>query len=284
MSEPGSSNESFSSASERSEHREYAFGALLLSVLLQIDWVPDFLEQTVADIVAFLPRLLGALVILVIGWIIGRVVAAAVRRVVDRAQIDRFVLDTPLGGALGGSEQAVSKTLGMIAAWFIYALAILAAADALAIEILSEWLTRAVSYLPAFIAGVLIIVLGFVLADFVGDMIERTRTTTGTSYTSWFATGVRVFLYFVVITVGLDTMGVDTEILYIFATALAWGLAAAVAIGVGFGVAIALGWGGREYVRENVADWARRARERAPNSAGSSGTGGASRDRDQSGP
>ena len=226
--------------------------------------IPEFLRETVSTIVAFLPRLVGALVILLIGWVLGRIVGGAVKRIVDRAGLDRMVLDTPLGSALGGSERAVSGTLGKIAAWFIYALAILAAADALAIEILSQWLTRAVSYIPAFIAGVLIIVLGFVLADFVGDAIDRTRSTTGTSYTRWFATGVRMFLYFVVIIVGLDTMGIDTEILYIFATALAWGLAAAVAIGLGFGVAVALGWGGQEYVRENIDQWVGRAKERTP--------------------
>ena len=226
--------------------------------------IPEFLQETVSAIVAFLPRLIGALVILLIGWILGRIVAGVVKRIVDRAQLDRMVLNTPIGGALGGSEQAVSGTLGKIAAWFIYALAILAAADTLAIEILSQWLTRAVSYIPAFIAGVLIIVFGFVLADFVGDAIDRTRSTTGTSYTRWFATGVRMFLYFVVIIVGLDTMGVDTEILYILATALAWGLAAAVAIGLGFGVAVALGFGGQEYVRENIDQWVGRAKQRAP--------------------
>ena len=231
--------------------------------------VVEFLESTIAEVIAFLPRLIGAIIILLIGWFLGRLVAGLVKRIVDKAEIDRMVLGTPLGRALGGTERAVSKAFGKIAAWFVYALAILAAADVLAVELLSGWIAEAVSYIPAFIAGLLIIVLGFVLADFVGDAIERTETTTGTSYTSWFATGVRMFLYFVVITVGLGTMGVDTEILYIFATALAWGLAAAVAIGVGLGVAIALGWGGHEYVNDNISKWAGQARQRAPKPSGS---------------
>jgi len=105
----------------------------------------------------------------------------------------------------------------------VYALAILTAADALDVELLSEWIAAAVSYLPAFIAGVLIIVIGFVLADFVADIAAHTETVTETSYTDVFADGLRVFLYFVVTVIGLGTMGVDVQILNTFAQAAAWG-------------------------------------------------------------
>jgi len=103
----------------------------------------------------------------------------------------------------------------------VYALAILTAADALDVELLSEWIAAAVSYLPAFIAGVLIIVIGFVLADFVADIAAHTETVTETSYTDVFADGLRVFLYFVVTVIGLGTMGVDVQILNTFAQAAA---------------------------------------------------------------
>jgi hypothetical protein len=251
-------------AEQGTKHR--ALGGVPIAALLQTDGgiVPDFLEETVAEVVAFLPRFLGALLILLVGWIVGRVVAGLVRRITDATRLDELVLGTPLGRALGGTERAVSRTLGTVGAWFVYVLAILAAADALAIAVLSEWLARAVSYLPAFVAGLLVVVVGFVLADFVGDVIEGTRAATETPYTSWFATGARVFLYFVVLTIGLDTMGVDTEILYIFATAFAGGLAAALALGIGLGAAIAIGWGGHEYVAENIDRWTTGARERTP--------------------
>ncbi|MEA5389155.1 hypothetical protein VB779_20510 [Haloarculaceae archaeon H-GB11] len=130
----------------------------------------------------------------------------------------------------------------------------------LAISLLSEWISTAVSYLPAFIAGLLVVVLGFVVADFIGDAIMRTRAATQTEYTSWFAKGTRMFLYFTAIVIGLDTMGVDVGILFVFANALAWGLAAAVAIGVG----IAVGWGGHTYVQENIDGWMGRASTEAP--------------------
>ncbi|SIR96835.1 mechanosensitive ion channel family protein [Natronorubrum thiooxidans] len=213
--------------------------------------VPDWLQDPVAELVTFLPRLVGALVILFIGWLIGRIAARAVRRLADGIELDRMVLETPLGRILGGTEQAVSSAFGSLAKWFVYGLAILAAANALAIQLLSEWVSTAVAYLPAFIAGLLVIVIGFVVADFIGDVIERTQAAAQTAYANWFANGARMFLYFTAIVIGLGTMGIDVGILYVFARALAWGLAAAVAIGAG----IAFGWGGKDYVADNIDRW-----------------------------
>lgn len=230
-----------------------------LAVLLQVQ-VPEVLDETVQSVLAFLPRLLGALVILVIGWILGVAAGRLVRRLADRVEIDRAVLKTPLGRMLGGTEAAVSKAFGTLARWFVYALAILAAANALAIQLLSEWIATAVSYLPAFVAGLLVILVGFVVADFIGDAMERTRAATRTDYTTWFASGTRMFLYFTAIVIGLDTMGIDVGILFVFARALAWGIAAAIALGVG----IALGWGGHTYVAENIERWMSDASEGMP--------------------
>ncbi|MFC4249519.1 hypothetical protein ACFOZ7_21730 [Natribaculum luteum] len=243
--------------------------------------VPEWLQDPVAELVTFLPRLIGAVVILLIGWIIGRLAAGVVRRIADGVELDRMVLETPLGRMLGGTERAVSGAFGKLAKWFVYALAILAAANALAIPTLSEWISTAVSYLPAFVAGLLVIVLGFVVADFIGDVIERTRAATEMAYTNWFANGARIFLYFTAIVIGLDTMGIDVGILYVFARALAWGLAAAVAIGAG----VAFGWGGKDYVADNIDRWMGRTSsitptESSPRSESPTGSESPGRDRE----
>ena len=230
--------------------------------------VPGFLQDVIANIVAFLPRLVGALVILLIGWIVGAAIGKLVRRVADGLGIDQRARDTPLGRMGGDTSDPVSKFLGKISAWFVYALAILAAANALAIPILSQWIATAVAYLPAFIAGLIVIIGGFIVADFIGDMITRTGTSMNEQYSSMFATGVKFFLYFMAITIGLQTMGIAVGILYVFARAAAWGLAAAIAIGVG----IALGWGGHTYVAENIDRWAGRASQVTPGSQGALGS------------
>ena len=228
------------------------------TILFQLG-VEESFEEMLAAIITFIPRLLGAILILLVGWLLGRLVGSLVRRITDMIEIDRATMQTPIGDMLGGTEEAVSRAFGIVASWYIYFLAILAATNVLGIPVLSQWMDTAVSYLPAFIAGLIIIVIGFILADFVGDTIERTATATRDRTASMFADGTRIFLYFLVIVIGLDTMGVDVGILYIFAGAAAFGLALAIAIGVG----LAIGLGGRDYVDENIDRWMRNARETA---------------------
>jgi hypothetical protein len=217
------------------------------------------IDEVIATVIEATPVIFGAAVILVIGWFVGRIVFRVVANLADRIELDRLVLETPLGRMLGGTERAVSQAFGRVSAWFIYALAILAAAEVLAIDSLSAWLSQAVSYLPSLLAGGLIIVGGFVLADFLADAMVRTEAVTGTGYTEWIAEGARLFLYFVVLVIGLDTMGVSVEILNTFATAVAFGFAAGIALAIG----IAFGWGGKDFVAENIDSWTGRAGDRA---------------------
>jgi len=223
-------------------------------ILLQVDVVTS-VETVVGDVVAFLPQFVGALAILIVGWFLGRVAYRLVRATADRLDVDRRMLRTPIGAMAGGTEQAVANTFGTLAAWFVYALAILAAADVLAIELLSEWIATAVSYFPALLAGGLVIVIGFILADFVGDVVARMETITETGYTDAFADGIRVLLYFVAVVIALDTVGVSTDIIFLFAQAVAFGLAAGLALAIGIG----FGWGSKDYVAENIGSWFGRA-------------------------
>ena len=225
----------------------------------QLDQIIAPFSDAITGIVLLIPRILGALIILLIGWIIGKAVAKLIRRIADAAGLDRRTLQTPLGDMMGGSEDAVASTFGKIGAYYIYFLAILAAADVLNIPLLSQFINDAAAYLPALIAGILIIVVGFIVADFVGDVIARSASTTGSDAGSMLASAVQIFLYFIVIVVGLDTMQVNVEILYIFAGALAGGLGLAVAIGLG----IAFGLGGRDYVANNIDRWAGQASDTA---------------------
>ncbi|ELZ91571.1 hypothetical protein C440_14694 [Haloferax mucosum ATCC BAA-1512] len=222
---------------------------------LQVTLTESIAELTNA-VLAFLPRLAGAILILLVGWFVGSIAARLIARVADRIEVDRAVLETPVGKILGGTEKTVSRAFGTLGRWFVYAIAVLAAADVLAVDLFSEWVSTAASYAPSFVAGLLVIVLGFVVADFIGDAIMRTRAATETSYTSIFAIGARLFLYFTAVVIGLSTMGIDVEILFTIAQAFAWGLAAALAIGVGGAVA----FGARDYVAANVERWMGSAR------------------------
>lgn len=212
--------------------------------------IQDTIDDIIDSAVDFAPRLIGALLILILGLIIGKFLGGVVSRLVRRTGIDRRMRGTRIA-TLFREEDGFSWAIGKIVTWYIYLIAILAAADVLDIAVLSEWLDTAVSYIPSFIAGVLIIFLGFILADYLAMIIRESSVSTRSGMAPLMAAVVQLFLYFVVLTIGLGTMGVDTTILVVLATAFVGALGLALALGIG----LAVGLGGQEYVAAHLDGW-----------------------------
>jgi small-conductance mechanosensitive channel len=115
----------------------------------------------------------------------------------------------------------------------------MAAVNVLGIPMLTAFVQSVVLYIPNLIAALIVLVVGFIFADIVGDLIRRTGTASEVPYMGIFSTAIEVFLYFIVIIIALDQLRINTSIIYVFATALAWGIA----IGAGVGLGVAFGFG-----------------------------------------
>jgi len=113
--------------------------------------------------------------------------------------------------------------------------------------------------MPSFIAGVFILLFGFIIVDYFADFFRTFGREAKIEFTAIIANGLRLLLYFVIIIISLSVMQIDVTILYIFATALAWGIA----VGAGAGIAIAVGWGFKDVVREKADKWIKTATEAA---------------------
>jgi len=204
-----------------------------------------------ATIIDMLPKIAGTIIVLIIGWIVGRIIGKGVSQVLDRVGVDDALRKTVIGKALERSGVTVVRFFDLIIRWFIYLIAVFAAADILDIAVLSGFMKTVVEYLPSFIGGVFILIFGFIIADFVGDAFASIGKEAKMAFSGIFATGLKLLLYFVVLTIALDLMRIKVEILYVFANALAWGAAMGIAVGLG----IALGWGFKDVVAKNANKW-----------------------------
>ncbi len=198
------------------------------------------------------PAVLGAIIVLIIGWVGGRVLGRGLSKVLDKVGVDDALRKTAIGKAMERSGMKIVRFFDLLIRWFVYLIAILAAVDILQITVLSTFMSTLVQYLPSFIAGLFIIILGFIAADFVGDSLKAVGKEAKLEFSSIAADGIKVFLYFVIIVLGLSVMKIDVQILYIFANAAAWGTA----LGIGAAIAIAFGLGFKDYIRKNAENWA----------------------------
>ena len=217
------------------------------------------LEDLWNTFVVMIPGIIGAIIALIIGWIAGRALGKGVSMILDKAGVDDALRKTIIGKSIEKSGITCVHFFDLIVRWFIYLIAILAAASILNIAVLSDFLNNVVSYIPSFIAGVFILLFGFIIVDYFADFFRTFGREAKIEFTGIIANGLRLLLYFVIIIISLSVMRIDVTILYIFATALAWGIA----VGAGVGIAIAVGWGFKDVIRERADKWIKTATEAA---------------------
>jgi hypothetical protein len=213
--------------------------------------IEDFFVNLWAQLNSMAPNIIAALVVLVIGWIVGRLTGKLVSGFFKRIGLEKTLRETVVGRAMERSRLTVIQFFDIIIRWAIYFGSILIAIEMLEIPAFTNIADSILVYLPHFIGGIFILIGGLIISDFLGDIIETVGEEAHLVYSSVMGAAVRFFLYYIALILSLTVMKIDVFILQIVAIAIA----ITVAIGVGGAVAIAFGFGLREYVAKNAHVW-----------------------------
>jgi hypothetical protein len=136
--------------------------------------IGDMFSNMVGDIIAAIPSVIAAIIIILIGYGIGIVVGKAVNRIIEKLGIERGFEQTTAGQAFRNAGLDLSNFVGAVLKAFITILAVI-----LAIEILNvggtigNYLAAIADYLPRLLGGILIIVFGIILVDFLATFIGK---------------------------------------------------------------------------------------------------------------
>jgi hypothetical protein len=208
--------------------------------------VGDSVQTGLDGFFGFLPKLLGFLVILVIGWIIAKVVKGVVTKLLERVGVDRALHSGTAGQYVNRAAPDLkpSSTIGALAFWFIFLGALAIAVSQLGIAALDNFVAAIGAYLPNIVAAVLIFVIAGVVAAAVGGLVARTMgdTPTGKVVGSVVPVLVMAIATFMI----LNQLQIATEIVTITYAALIGGVFLA--------MALAFGLGGREVAGRMLSD------------------------------
>jgi hypothetical protein len=207
-----------------------------------------YIEDAIGDTVAFLPKLVGALIILLIGWLAGRMLGKYLSKVLDRVGVDDAIRKTSIGQNIEKSGLSLVRLFDLLIRWFVYLIALMGATNVLEIEFLSTFMDRLVSYIPNVAAFLIVLMGGFVLVDFFADFVHKFGSASEIGLMGPAVTLLRIFFSFVVVVLALTQLKIDLEIIYTFVKPVAWG----VGIGVGAAIAIIFGFGLRDRSKEMV--------------------------------
>ncbi len=129
---------------------------------------------------AWLPNLVGALVILLVGWIVARVVKAIVVRGLEAVGLNRVVTKGRVGEFLTRVVHNPAELVGVVAFWLVFLGAISLSVTALGIDALTAFVASIYAYLPHVIAATLIFVVAVAISGAVAALVARVMGDTPT--------------------------------------------------------------------------------------------------------
>lgn len=204
----------------------------------------DTLGQVLQDVIGFLPQMVGAILLLGLGWLV-----AILARVASLRLIKGLGRLTQRFGIGNQRELQVSDAVASVVAGIVYWVVILlflsAVSGVLGLTLFTGWLDKLVTHLPNVFAGILIIFAGLVVGKLVHDTIQTAAIGVQTQQRALLSRLGQYFTFAIMIVIGVEQIGIDTTIVVIVL-----GIALGTLLG---GIAVAFGLGARNLVGNLLA-------------------------------
>lgn len=203
----------------------------------------------------FIPKLIGAIVVFVIGWLIAVWIGKLVAEVLKRLKFDKIFEKTKWEDALekANIKVTVSGFIGGLVKWILVIVFLLAAVEILGMTQFASFLANIVSWLPNLVVAAAIFVVAVVFADFAEKVIKAVVSKMSVGYVNMVGSIVRwsilVFAAFAI----LEQLQVASDIVQIVVTGI-------VALIVLSG-ALAFGLGGRDLAKESLENLRNKMRD-----------------------
>jgi uncharacterized membrane protein YjgN (DUF898 family) len=215
------------------------------SIDMLVDATREFLHQTAT----FLPRLLLAMLVVVVGWLIAKAVRFAVERALrainfnvltDRAGTDNFLRQAGMSGD-------TTTVFGLLAFWLVVLATLIIAFNGMGLTYITDLLGRAVLFAPKMLIAMLIMVFGSYCARFVGNAVQNYCEDAQIPDAEMLGRLVRYAIMLFVVMIALSQVEVGGDIVQRTFLIILAGLM--LAIGLAFGL------GGKDWAASMLQRW-----------------------------
>jgi len=203
----------------------------------------------VIKIMAFLPMLIGAIIIFAIGIIVAKLVKMIIIKLLKIIHFDSATEKTGIKGLLqkGNITITPSEIISSLIYWFITILVIIAALDALGLPVVSDILNNIFLYIPNVVAAIVILILGLLFASLLASIVQTASSNVGLKTSEALGKASYYAVIFFSISIALTQLGIGKEV--ITATFIIAFGAVALALAISFGL------GGKDIAGEYLKKW-----------------------------
>ena len=194
-------------------------------------------QNIFSGLIAFIPNLLIAAIIFIVGWLVGVGLGRVVTQIVNSLRVDQALKSTGIEGVLSraGYELSAGKFLGFLVEWFFIIVFLVASLQVLGLTQVNEFLTNVVlGYLPQVIVAVLILLVAAVIAEASERVVTGSAKAASLHAAGFLGKVARYSIWIFALLAALAQLNVATAFVQTLFTGVV--IAVSLAIGLAFGL------------------------------------------------
>ena len=216
------------------------------------------LAAALAMLLGAVPKVLGFLVILIIGWLVASALAGAIAALLRAVRFNELADRAGFGGFVRnmGVRADPASVLATVAKWFVRLIVLVVAFDALGLPAVSQVLQQLLLWLPNLVVALVALVLGGLAANALATLVRGATAEAGFGSPDLLASIARITVWGFAIIVAVNQIGVAATLV----NTLFMGFVGALSLALG----LSFGLGGRDTAGEIVRNWYQRGRQAGP--------------------
>jgi len=191
--------------------------------------------------ISFVPGLLGAIILFVVGWAVGSIIGKAITQLVAVLKVDKLFESAGANEFMNraGLKMTASRFIGGLVKWFIIVVFLMASLEIIGLTQVNDFLREAVLYyLPKVVIASLVLIIATVLADAMKKLVRASAQAANIRSANMLGSITLYAIWIFAFIIALSELGIATAFMQILFT----GFIAALAIALG----LSFGLGGKE--------------------------------------
>ena len=226
---------------------------------------PGFLDTLMASfrdaftmILSAIPRILGFIIIVAIGWFVSSLLAKGVTGLLRVIRFDELMQKSGLAdfmNKMGTGIDSVGIVAGIVK-WIVRVVVLLVAFDALGLPAVSDVMRQLLLWLPNLVVAIFVLFIGGIAARALGNIVRGATAEGGFSNPETLSNVARTAVWAFAVVVAINQLGIATNLINTLFTGFVGALA--IALGLAFGL------GGRDLASRTLENWYDQAQEAKP--------------------
>jgi hypothetical protein len=225
------------------------------------DWSEAMLTSLAGGLAMFfaaIPKLIAFALILVVGWMLATLLARGVEALLRAVRFNELAARSGFAGFVRnvGVRSDSAQFLALVAKWFVRLIVLVVAFDALGLPAVSDVLRQLLLWLPNLAVGVVVLVIGGLLANAAAGVVRGATASAGFHHPDLIANVARTAVWVFAIIVAVNQIGIAQELV----NTLFMGAVALIVLALG----LSFGLGGREVAAQLLRRWYDEAQAHTP--------------------